>query len=607
MVFATNLGVVVAVAIDGSTWHYDGNDWSLRSPAVSPPPRGAFGLGFDPLRQLVVLQGGVSLAGSRLQDTWEYDGATWTQRFPATTPPAGPTRAAFDLVLGELVARIETNNLNRDWDWRFDGNDWAQIPTALGSYPWVRPVITSPTTGRVWWFDQVQTGVVEELQGVSWLPVVGSVRPSAHFGGGAAVDPRTDTLMLFGGSSSQPNLPSGQQWLRTGNTWYQHQLYPRPSARIYPCLVHDTARDRFVLFGGYSGSGNLRDTWSFANGQWQWLGNAGPSARERAACAYDPVRRRVVMFGGNGSSLFGDLWILDDTGWSQQTTAAGPLPRRGAVMTYDAANDRLVMFGGETVTGYSSETWYLRDATWTLHQGSTAPTPRTEVAMAYDAFGGDVVLVGGRDATATLSDSWVLRDGAWTQILPSASALERFAGNLISVPARAHLELHRGARLQSFLGLLLGSAYRDEVLREAGTQPRIARHGIGCATAAGALDLSPAVGSLPQLGTSFVLELSNLPSTSAAWIALGTQIDTWQGEALPIDLQAVGLSGCHLWIGPSTLNGMTTVGATAQATIALPALPMLSGRVLAAQGIVLDSNAPNGFGAVSNAILATLR
>lgn len=26
MVFATNLGVVVAVAIDGSTWHYDGND-----------------------------------------------------------------------------------------------------------------------------------------------------------------------------------------------------------------------------------------------------------------------------------------------------------------------------------------------------------------------------------------------------------------------------------------------------------------------------------------------------------------------------------------------------------------------------------------------------
>lgn len=606
MVFATNLGAVVGVANNGSTWHYDGHDWSLSSSTVSPPPRGAFGLGFDPVRQVVVLQGGVTPAGVSLQDTWEYDGATWTQRLPATVPPAGPTRTAFDTVLGELVARIDPDNVN-GWDWRYDGNDWAQIPTVLASYPATRTLITSPTTGRVWWFDQVQTQVIEELQGVSWIPVAGSVRPSPQFGGGAAVDPRTDTLMLFGGSNSQINLASDEQWLRTGNTWYRHQLYPRPPARLYSCLVHDTARDRFVLFGGYSGSSNLSDTWSFANGQWQWLGNAGPSARERAAYAYDPVRRRVVLFGGNGASLLGDLWFLDDNGWSQQTTASGPLPRRGAAMTYDAAHDRLVMFGGETATGDSDETWYLRDTTWTLLQGGIAPSPRTEVAMAYDAFGGDVVLLGGRDATTTLADCWSLRDGAWTQMPAPASALQRFAGNLISVPARAHLELHRGARLQSFFGQLYGIPYRDEVLREADAQPRVARHGVGCATSAGALDLAPAAGSLPQLGTSFVLELSNLPAASAAWIALGTRIDSWQGEALPIDLQAVAFAGCHLWIAPSILSATTTIGSTAQTTVSLPALPALSGLVLAAQGIVFDNFAPNGLGAVSNAIVATLR
>jgi len=606
MVFAAHLGVVVVVGTDGSTWHYDGIDWAQQSPAMSPPARRGFALGVDAARQAVVLFGGEITPSQPLQDTWEYDGLTWTQQTPMHLPPAGVARMAFDATLGVMVARISTGNF-LDWDWTYDGTDWVQIPILLGSYPWTRPLVTSPTNGRVWWVAYGDDYVVEELNGAAWLPVAGSVRPSARFGGGAAVDPRSDTLMLFGGSFSSPDYPDDDHWIRVGNTWYRHQLNPRPSARMFHGFVHDTARDRFVLFGGYDGTNRLRDTWAFANGQWQWLGNTGPSDRERSAVVYDPVRRRVVLFGGNGTVPLGDLWVLAGSTWSQLMTTGGPSPRYGASMTYDAANDRIVMFGGTTATGPSDETWVLDGANWSLLAGATAPSPRSEAAMAYDPFGGDVVLIGGRAGGTTFSDCWELRDNTWALAAISPSALPRFSGHLVASLKRARLELHRGAVLTSFLGQPYGRPYHDQIFRECGATPRVARHGVGCAASTGLLDLTPATGSVPALGSSFVLELSSLPTSSIAWVALGTRIDHWSGTALPIDLEPIGLSGCHMWIAPSTLDAVAVAGATGSVAVAIPALPALSGAVLAAQGLVLDANAPNGVGAVSNAVVATMR
>jgi hypothetical protein len=76
------------------TWEWDGVDWTLRTPSVSPAARYAFGMSHDAVRGRTVLFGGRSAATSpQLSDTWEWDGNSWNLRHPTNAPP-GPRAAA---------------------------------------------------------------------------------------------------------------------------------------------------------------------------------------------------------------------------------------------------------------------------------------------------------------------------------------------------------------------------------------------------------------------------------------------------------------------------------------------------------------------------------
>ena len=71
----------------GRAWRWTGSGWDPL-PSDLFPPRQAFGLGYDPVRDVVVLTGGLVEPGStdRLQDTWEWSGDLGS--------PATPTRPA---------------------------------------------------------------------------------------------------------------------------------------------------------------------------------------------------------------------------------------------------------------------------------------------------------------------------------------------------------------------------------------------------------------------------------------------------------------------------------------------------------------------------------
>jgi len=615
MVFADHLAVLVLHSDDGSTWHFDGQDWTQAVTANAPPPRSWFGLGYDPGRQVVVLHGGTG-AQTSLDDTWEYDGSDWTQRSPMHQPPAGKMTMTFDPTRSAMLARVDYGTLSGT-DWSYDGVDWSPLPMAYGRYPWATHTLTvSPMSGRPVWISEGvaanETFLVDEHLGTTWAPLLASATPQTRFGSAVAVDPRTDTMMLFGGCSSDPDYPVDDQWLRVGDTWFPSGAAPRPAARLFHGLVHDTARDQFVLVGGYGGNNAfLGDVWYYRQGQWQVELGPTPPNRERHAIAYDPIRRRVVVFGGryasSSTALRADLWFFDGTAWTSIPAPNGPSARAGAVMTYDAANDRLVLFGGETANGFSDETWALVDTTWTLLQTNGSPAPRSAAAMAYDPFVGDVLLLGGRDLTTTFGDSWQLRGSNWSAATSTPPLRPRWAGNLVSVPARRRLELMRGAIVSSFFGQPYGASMRDLLTREAGPQPNVARHGVGCVGASGVPDLSPAAGSSPALGTSFVVELSGVPQASFALIALGTRIDRWAGEPLPVALDVAGLAGCHLWIEPTAFTIPTVQAGVGAASVTIPSIPGLSGSILAAQGLLLDPASGNGVGALSNALVATIR
>jgi hypothetical protein len=78
---------------------------------------------------------------------------------------------------------------------------------------------------------------------------------------------------------------------------------------------------------------------------------------------------------------------------------------------------------------------------------------------------------------------------------------------------------------------------------------------------------------------------------------------------LPLDLAAIGVPGCDLWIGlEPELSSLRHFGAggSQQFALAIPDLAVFDGLQIALQALVFDSAAPNGFASVSNAGIATI-
>ena len=109
----------------------------------------------------------------------------------------------------------------------------------------------------------------------------------------------------------------------------------------------------------------------------------------------------------------------------------------------------------------------------------------------------------------------------------------------------------------------------------------------------------------PWLGSTWQVQLTNLPPASFALLAAGLSTTTWAGGSLPFDLGAFGLTGCFLHVSPdsSTLLGIT--GGTATLTTTLPNSASLAGATLNYQGFALDPGVNPAGAIVTNAATAT--
>src|SRR5690606_34028577 len=103
------------------TWKWVRERWSLRHTANTPPTRDGYAMAFDAARNSVVMFGGCTehnyyiAPGSLLADTWEYDGVDWTLRAPSVSPPAQiGHQLAFDPANGAVLL--------------VGGNTWPSLP-----------------------------------------------------------------------------------------------------------------------------------------------------------------------------------------------------------------------------------------------------------------------------------------------------------------------------------------------------------------------------------------------------------------------------------------------------------------------------------------------
>jgi hypothetical protein len=116
--------------------------------------------------------------------------------------------------------------------------------------------------------------------------------------------------------------------------------------------------------------------------------------------------------------------------------------------------------------------------------------------------------------------------------------------------------------------------------------------------------------AIPAMGSTFVWQVSGLPPTNnLALLSFGFGISRYQGHALPLALDQVGLPACQLWIEPQDglYATLPNSGGLVLYGFRIPNSPALAGQMLSSQAVVLDPLASSGIDSVSNAGIMQIR
>lgn len=225
------------------TWEWNGDTWTQRFPAVSPPPAlmAKVQMVFDSARDVAVL---VHPTG-----TWEWDGTNWAQR---TTTPMNPYGIAFDPVRGRTVALMSMGGsmASQSSVMEWDGTTWATITSPTGPFHSIVGMAWHAGSQRVVAFTAFQ-GVSNPNAGArlwSWDGAVWTSSPqgvSTYVNGGVLVSYGSG-IRAYGGLSNQMPLVG----LYTPPATGLQTTSGNPNGRLGHAMAYDSLRNRIVLFGG---------------------------------------------------------------------------------------------------------------------------------------------------------------------------------------------------------------------------------------------------------------------------------------------------------------------------------------------------------------------
>jgi PKD repeat protein len=258
-----------------------------------------------------------------------------------------------------------------------------------------------------------------------------------------AFDTALDKVVLFGGYTG--TRTSGDTWVYAHDRWTNLTSTFRiaPPPRQHSDLVYDTTDGVMLLFGGHNGTTYLNDTWEFNGSAWSRVNSTvSPSPREDAMMADNPQQHEVVLFGGEESSglLLGDTWRFSLGQWTNMTprlsTSASPPAREAGAFTWDGADGYDLLFSGKAgATGVWNDTWAF-DGTWdNLTSNLTIEPPKREAPSAiYDSADGFVLLFGGLRYPKGFNDTWTFSGGLWKELPPLSSPYPRFDSSMAYDP-----------------------------------------------------------------------------------------------------------------------------------------------------------------------------
>ncbi len=100
---------------------------------------------------------------------------------------------------------------------------------------------------------------------------------------------------------------------------------------------------------------------------------------------------------------------------------------------------------------------------------------------------------------------------------------------------------------------LFGGQLSDTWELQLGPSASYTTQGAGCPGSRGVPTIAPAGESLPEVGTVFTLQVSNLPFTGVAFMFLGLSNTTYGPTPLPFSLAGLGAPGCSIQVSGDAL------------------------------------------------------
>lgn len=199
--------------------------------------------------------------------------------------------------------------------------------------------------------------------------------------------------------------------------------------------------------------------WSYADGAFEYRGQALPQQATVEQATYDPTGRRAVALLNSATAI----GVFDGAHWSVRATPGVPA-RSAMAIVGDPIGGGVLMFGGLSPDGHPpttelDDTWRLVGTRWTRLAPAHAPSARESSAMAIDSSSGRVVLFGGRSAPDLWNDTWQWSGSDWSQLVTAHAPSARSNHLLATDPIGGGLILYGGSD-SAFYPPWLGDAWR---------------------------------------------------------------------------------------------------------------------------------------------------
>jgi len=198
-------------------------------------------------------------------------------------------------------------------------------------------------------------------------------------------------------------------------------------------MVYDPVSQKTVMFGGFSRSRYLNDTWTFDGTNWKRIRTVvKPAARAAASAAYDTTLKQVVLCGGYNRQYLNDTWMWNGatSTWTRATPAHQPVPETLPMLFADPISGHVDEFGGYDGMFYQLTTWRWKDGDWHKLFLQQAPSARAAAVFGTDPARKQTVMFGGL-AEVNPINTWTYNGQTWTEQFPSTQPSERlFTGTV---------------------------------------------------------------------------------------------------------------------------------------------------------------------------------